>query len=166
MTNEELFNKIEDSYWRMSRGPEKRAWKLPANELNPGSFKPQDQVVHALPVIDQTRTVTRTPGGIADSNGERQALDVHHDDGVRAVFGAPMIPRHFDGQAQIKNLHPLDQGVSASVGTSPACDVNVSSQNLHHAPLSTLPPLPNLVQVSNPAGRAPGMGIPTTVHVK
>jgi len=165
MNDEDLIKKIEDAYWRMSRAPEGRAWRPPANELNPGSFKPQDQVVHALPTVDQTKVVTRSPGGTVDSDGRMQTLNMHHDDGVRAVSGAPMIPRNFDGQAQILDLLPINQGVTASAGTSPAYDVNVSSQNLHVDSRVALPPLPNITQV-NPSGKAPGTGVPTNVHVR
>ena len=167
MTNEELLIKrIEDAYWRMSRAPEARAWRPPANETNPGTSRPQDQSLHALPLVDQTIKVTRSLGGTVDSDGRTQTLDRHHDDGVRAVSGAPMIARHFDGQAQRLNLLPVDQGVTSSIGTSPACDVDVSAQNLHVAPTSPLASIPNRMQMKDPAGQAPGRGVPVTVHIR
>jgi hypothetical protein len=171
MSDEEkkrMLTLVEDSWARMNRAPEARDWQPPHDEMNPGSFKPQNQGLNTLPKIDQTKTVTRVPGGCVDANGEIQFLNKRPKDmGVTNTKGSRQMLGTHDGQFHSKNLKPLDQGVTASIGSPPAYDVHVASQNLHRAPSPQLPSVVSSPAVTvNSGGGKPGSGIPTNVQIK
>lgn len=158
---------IESSWARMDREPEVHEWQPPGDFLNPGSFSPQAQNLHAMPTVDQTRTVARLPGGRVESNGEVQFANKRpRDMGVRSVPGHRQMLGSYNGEFHSRNLEPLDQGVtSTSVGTPPAQHVDVASQNLHVAPLARAAGSPPAVNVNSSAGR-PGSGVPTNVNIR
>jgi len=127
---------IEESRWRMSRGPAVRKWRPPADELNPGSFKPQNQTLGMNHGVDGTVSVTHRPGGLAESTGQTQFRNLKPLDAAVSVHshGGKYTPQTIDGGvAMLPNLRPLD-GVSATDSSPSAVTVNVSSQNFHLAP--------------------------------
>lgn len=165
---QKMLDLIEDSWHRLGRAPKVSNWRPPHDETNPGSFKPQDQSLHALPSVDQTKTVSRLPGGRVESDGQFQFENKHPKDmGVTNVQGSKQMLGQYDGQFHSKNLKPLDQGVTSShVNSPPTHDVHVADQNLHVAPLSKTAALPPLAVEVKPGAGRPGSGVPSTVHIK
>ena len=93
--------------------------------MNPGAFSPQRQQ-HVRPTLDQTMSVTLSSASHVNSDGQEQRIDRNPgQQGVSVLhMSAPGPLRSSNGDFQRKNLAPVDQGTTSSMG--PALPVNVS----------------------------------------
>lgn len=134
---------------------------------NPSTVSPSNQQFVA-PTIDQTKKVTRTPGGIADSNGELQRLDLSPGQQGVNVTEQPMFLGSFRGERfHQMNLEPIDQGVRVRIpagSRNPVVNVNVASQNVSRPRPTRAIPLPRATTVD--AGKANHAGLPTNHNIR
>ena len=134
---------------------------------NPSTVSPSTQQFIA-PVIDQTKKVTRVPGGIAHSNGEIQRLDLAPGQQGVLVTEMPMFRGSFRGERyQQPNHAPLDQGVRVRIpagSKKPVVNVDVSSQNVSRPRPTRAVALPTATTVH--AGRTNNAGLPTNHNIK
>ena len=132
---------------------------------NPGTTSPQDQG-HRMATVDQTRSVTASTVPWINSNGQFQQADPGAGSKGVTVTRDVVPMQSFDGNIQLLNLAPTDQGMSSDSrpGGLPM-EARPDSQSLVRQPKIWAEQLPVSSEVNADQGK-PGGGLAKSHNIR